>query len=110
MSNDKLMMPDIYVKVRFRTTAEGGRNTSLGCKEHSVVDFYACPLIVNGSTYDCRLLIGDQELELGKYYEVPVAFLNKDLALPNLSFGRAITLWEGKEVADGYISRIVERK
>ena len=70
------------------------------------MDFYACPMIVNGKAYDCRLLIGDQELELGKYYKVPVVFVNKKLVLPNLSIGQNITLWEGKEIADGQVTQI----
>lgn len=100
------MKPDVYINVRFRTSAEGGRNSSLKCSTSAAVDFYACPLIVDDKSFDCRLFIGDQELELGRYYEIPVVFLNKETALPNLSIGKKITLWEGKEVADGQVSRI----
>ena len=100
------MKPDIYIKVRFKTSAEGGRKTPLKRKMPMGPEFYACPMMINGKGYDCRLLIGDQELELGKYYEIPVAFLDRDLALPNLFVGKGITLWEGKEVADGEITRI----
>ncbi len=42
------MRPSINVNVRFRTTSEEGRASSLGHKKFSVVDFYACPTIVNG--------------------------------------------------------------
>lgn len=63
-------------------------------------------LMVDGKAYDCRLLIGDKEIELGKYYEVPVIFLHQELALPNLSIGKSITLWEGKEAAVGEVTRI----
>lgn len=100
------MKPDIYIKVRFRTSSEGGRKTPLKRKTPLAGDFYACPLIVDDKAYDCRLLIGDKELELGKYYEVPVKFIDKDSALPSLSVGKNITLWEGKEVADGQVIRI----
>ena len=100
------MKPDIYINVRFRTTSEGGRVSSLGHKKLRVVDFYACPMIINDKAYDCRLLIGDQELRLGQYYEVPVVFVNRDLVVPNLSVGKNITLWEGKEIADGQVTRI----
>lgn len=82
------MKPDIYIKVRFKTSAEGGRKTSVKRKSPSGPDFYACPLIIDNKTYDCRLLIGDNEMELGKYYEVPVKFLDIDLALPSLSVGK----------------------
>lgn len=100
------MKPDIYIKVRFRTSSEGGRKTSLKRKALLAGDFYACPLIVEGKAYDCRLLIEDQELELEKYYEIPVVFLNRDLVLPNLSIGKNITIWEGKEIADGQVTKI----
>ncbi len=100
------MKPDIYIKVRFKTSAEGGRKSTLRRKAPLGPDFYACPMIVNGNMYDCRLLIGDMEIELGKYYEVPVKFLDKDLTLPNLSIGKQITLWEGKEVAAGTVTKI----
>lgn len=100
------MEPDIYIKVRFKTRTEGGRKASLKRKIPLGPNFYACPLMVDGKAYDCRFLIGDKELELGKYYEIPVKFLDKNLALPNLSIGKKITLWEGKEVADGEVTRI----
>ncbi len=97
---------DIYIKVRFKTNAEGGRKTPVKRKTPLGPDFYACPLIVDDKAYDCRLLVGDNEIELGKYYEIPVKFLDVELALPNLSVGKKVTLWEGKEVADGEILRI----
>ncbi len=97
------MEPDIYIKVRFKTTIEGGRKTSVKRKSPLGPDFYACPLIVDGKAYDCRLLIGNNEIELGKYYEIPVKFLNIDLVLPSLSIGKKIALFEGKEIADGEI-------
>ena len=103
------MQPDIYIKVRFKTTEEGGRKTSVKRRLDLGPNFYACPLFIDDKAYDCRLLIGDNEIELGKYYEVPVKFLNIDLALPSLSVGKKITLWEGKEVANGEILRIEKK-
>ena len=94
------MEPDIYIKVRFRTTSEDGRKTSVSG------DFYACPLIIDDKAYDCRLLIKGMTLELGCYYEVPVKFLNKDLIVPNLVIGKHVILWEGKEIANGQVTRI----
>jgi hypothetical protein len=103
------MKPDIYIKVRFKTSEEGGRKTSVKRKTPLGPDFYGCPLMVDGKAYDCRLLIGDKEIELGKYYEIPVKFLDKDLALPNLAIGKSITLLEGKEVADGQVTKICDQ-
>lgn len=103
------MEPDIYIKVRFKTSAEGGRKTHLKRKTPLGVDFYACPLIIDEKAYDCRLIIGDKEIGLGKHYEILVKFLDVELALPNLSVGKRITLWEGKEIADGEILRIEKK-
>lgn len=100
------MKPDIYIKVRFKTSAEGGRKTPLKRKISVTPAFYACPMIINGKGYDCRLLLGDEDIELGKYYEIPVKFLDKNLALLNLSIGESITLWEGKEIAAGQVTQI----
>jgi hypothetical protein len=100
------MTPDIYIKVRFKLAKEGGRKTSLKRKTLLGPDYYACPLMVDGKAYDCRLLIGDKEIELGKYYEIPVKFLDKDLALSNLSVGKDITLLEGKEIANGQVIKM----
>lgn len=101
------MKADIYIKVRFKTSAEGGRKTPLKRKNPLGPDFYACPMLINGKWYDCRLLIGNSEIELGEYYEIPVKFLDKDLVLPNLFIGENITLWEGKEVADVHVIKIL---
>jgi hypothetical protein len=68
------MKPDVYIKVRFKTTAEGGRKTSIKRKSSMGPDFYACPLIIDGKAYDCRLLIDNKEIELGKYYEIPLTY------------------------------------
>lgn len=100
------MNADIYIKVRFKTSQEGGRKTSVKRKTPLGPDFYGCPLMVDGTAYDCRLLIGDREIVLGKYYEIPVKFLDKNLALPNLAVGKNIALLEGKEIANGQVIKI----
>lgn len=94
------MTPDIYIDVRFRTTNEEGRKTAVSG------EVYACPLFIDGEAFDCRLLIGDRKLDLGKSYEVPVKFLNRDMISPKLVVGTKIILWEGKDIADGIIIRI----
>ena len=48
------MEPDIYIKVRFKTIAEGERKMSVKRKSPLGPDFYACSLIVSTqSKYDC---------------------------------------------------------
>lgn len=96
------MKPDAVIEVRFLTTSEGGRNSSL------VGQFYACPLIIDNKGFDCRLLLKGQCLELGSLYEVPVTFLYRESALPMLSVGTEVLLWEGRVVAKGRVVKFVD--
>lgn len=94
------MKPDIYIRIQFKTTTDGGRKTPV------VGDFYACPLILDREAYDCRLVIEGKTLELGYPYEVPVKFLNWERIKPHLVVGANIVLWEGKDVAHGWVTKI----
>jgi hypothetical protein len=95
------MMPDVYIELRFKTPDEGGRKTPISGRS----DFYACPLFVDGEGFDCRLLTKGTTLELGRWYEVPVKFMNRDLAISKLNVGKAVSLWEGKDIATGRVLR-----
>lgn len=97
------MQPDVIIEVRFKTTAEGGRQGAIAIGE----THYGCPLVVEGEGFDCRLLVSGRTLQLGKTYELPVKFLNPDFVLPKLSPGKVVTLWEGKEIASGKVVRVV---
>ena len=101
-----LMNPDIYAKIRLRTSSEGGRKTALRRKTLIGGDFYSCPIIIDGEAFECRLLVGNEILELGKYYQVPIWFLNRESVLPRLSIRKTITLWEGRDIGDGEITQI----
>lgn len=96
------MKPDAIINVRFFTLSEGGRNTAVEGQ------FYACPLFVEGEGFDCRLLLGGRRLELGTTYEVPVKFLYRELALPKLTVGKDVLLWEGRNVAKGEVVKIID--
>jgi hypothetical protein len=95
------MSPDAYIEVKFRTTEDGGRKTPV------TGEFYACPMFIDKEAYDCRLLIKGMILELGHLYIVPVKFLNRDSVLPKLFVGKNIVLWEGRDVADGKVTKIM---
>lgn len=98
------MEPDVIIEVRFKTTAEGGRLTAIGGT--AVVDYYACPFVIEGEAFDCRLLLGKRRLELGETYEVPVKFMSWQLVHPKLRAGASFALWEGKDVATGKVLRL----
>lgn len=91
------MKSDITIEVRFRTTEEGGRSGPV------VGAQFSCPMLISGEAFDCRLLTEGQPLHLGEIYDLPVKFLNADVALPKLSEGMGISLWEGRVIADGKV-------
>ena len=93
--------PDAIIEVRFKTADEGGRNTPVSG------NFYSCPLFIDKEGFDCRLFIGNELIELGKWYRLPVKFLNRDYVISKLSPGKAITLWEGKDVASGRVLEVL---
>ena len=95
------MNPDAIINVRFKTADEGGRKTPL------VGNFYSCPLFVDGEGFDCRILLGNQRIELGEWYHLPVKFLNRGFVVPKLAPGKPITLWEGKDVANGEVLEVL---
>ena len=99
------MNPDAFITVRFKTTAEGGRQGAIVIPERPEYH-YGCPLFVDGEAFDCRLLITGQTLQLGETYELPIKFLNPDLAVSKLSPGKLVTLWEGKDIATGKVVRL----
>ena len=97
------MKPDAIIRVRFKTSAEGGRAGPIVIgKRH-----YGCPLFVGSEGFDCRLLVTARTLHLGESYELPVKFFAPELALPLLSPGKAVRLWESKDIASGEIVRLL---
>lgn len=95
------MKPEILIEVRFRTESEGGRLTPVQG------NFYACPLFIDGIGFDCRIYLNNLSLQLGETYTVPVKFLNIESVQSRLVVGTKIVLWEGKDVADGSIVKIL---
>ena len=96
--------PEAIIEVRFKTTAEGGRRGAIFGKD------YRCPLFVDGEAFDCRIPLDGKVLLLGETYELPVRFLFPNLALPMLSLGKLVALWEGKEIAVGKVVRLTQSK
>jgi hypothetical protein len=94
------MKPDAVIKVRFKTPWQKGRQGAV------VGEVYGCPLFVDGEAFDCRIYLEGKTLDLGKTCEVGVKFLNPQLALPQLSPGKSIYLWEGREIATGKVVRL----
>ena len=91
---------DATIKVRFRSPEQGGRAQPAGGH------WYGCPMVIRGEGFDCRLLLDGKTLEPERWYEVPVKFLSREQADTVLAVGQAITLWEGKTIAEGFITGI----
>lgn len=91
------MTADAIVRVRFLTSAEGGRQMPVFGPS------YSSPMNVDGKFFDCRLLIFEGPLELGETYEVPVKFLSSQEVVPRLFAGKELTLWEGRTVAQAWV-------
>lgn len=83
------MTSDIFISVRFLTTSEGGRETPVQGQ------FYSRLLFIDGDGFDCRLLLDGRRLDLGTSREVPVKFLYRDKAMPKMTLGAQVHLWEG---------------
>lgn len=94
------MQPDAVITIRFLSPEEGGRLQAAQGRT------FGCPMFIGGEGFDCRLLLDGLELQPGKRYEVPVKFLRRDYADARLYVGTPITLWEGKTIASGTISRV----
>jgi hypothetical protein len=96
--------PEAILEVRFKTTAEGGRQGPVFAEK------FRCPMIINEEFWDCCLFLNGRQLELGETYQVPVAFLSPDVVLPMLSVGKAVKLWDGKDIAEGKVIELPERE
>jgi len=96
----RAMQPDALITVRFLPPEEGGRSQPAGGRT------FGCPIFIDGEGFDCRLLLDGLVLQPGKLYEVPVKFLRRDYADERLHVGTPITLWEGRTIASGTISRV----
>lgn len=64
-------------------------------------------LFVDGEAFECRLFIQEEIIELGKTYELPAKFMNRELVLPKLALGKTVTFWEGREIGEGRITKLV---
>lgn len=100
------MNPDAIVRVRFYTTEEGGRSHDVRVSKTG----YGCVVFVGGEGFECRILLGDITLELGRTYDLPVKFLRADLIRPFISVGTTVRLWEGKDIGSGEVYQLLDSR
>ncbi len=102
-------MRHVIAKVHFLSNDEGGRAQTIPLMNFGCPVFFDNVPDLSAHGYDCRLLIpeygspispGDTVEQLG------LIFLSPEDVLPYLRKGVRFTLWEGKAIAKGEITRI----
>jgi hypothetical protein len=97
-----VMKPDAVIRVRFLTPKEGGRVSAIEGSE------YGCPVMVNDHGFDCRFLLNRvTRFELGSEYDIEIKFLRADLALQQIERNTTVSLWEGKTIATGVVTKVL---
>lgn len=91
------MHSDAFLLIRLFTTHEGGRQSDISGQ------VYACPILIDGEAFDCRMYLPEGGLKLGDTYEVPVKFMNPSMVLPKLVPGKEVGIWEGKPIGIGSV-------
>ena len=95
--------PDIIIEVRFLTAEEGGRRSPIEGGR------YGCPIIANGRGFDCRFVLeGTKRFEPGKTYRIQVKLLDAATALSELKEEAEISLWEGRNIAEGRVFKVLD--
>jgi hypothetical protein len=99
------MQPDIIARIRLFTLEEGGRSQPIPPIQ------FGCPLFLEGQRqgHDCRLLLDHVGVELnpGSTVDIPIKFPFPQDAVPCLRLGDKFRLWEGRDIAQGEVLRIL---
>lgn len=98
------MKPDAILRLRFSTTAEGGRSAAVQGPT------YSCPLVIDSFAFDCRLIFSEDRLDLGSFYEVGVKSLDSAGALSRLTAGTKVSIWEGRIVGWAEVLTVFSRR
>ena len=98
----KDMKPEIIATIYFYKIEEGGR------KGATPKDWFGCPFLFKGRSYDCRLFFyGKQPIKPGDRLKVFIQFLCPDLILNKLKVGDKFELWDGRIIAEGKVEEIL---
>ena len=93
---------DCTISIRFISTEDGGRKTSLNTTE------YNAPIVFDGRGYEARIFPLERDLPVrpGETLTAPVKFLNRDSVKRHLQVGEKLEVYEGKAVAHGCITKL----
>jgi hypothetical protein len=92
-------MSQVVAKITLFSTENGGKSSPLRSP------FYACPLEIDGSMYDCRILIDDDASPIfpGSTFVAKVKFLFPNEVLKKLRIGKKFRVWEAGFKGDGEV-------
>ena len=97
-----LWTPDLLVELTLLPTTEGGRSGA------TPSTWFACPvLLAPGEYFDARFdLTGVGSILPGQVAQVPVKFLFPERAMPLVSAGQVVSLWEGRTIGHAKVLSI----
>lgn len=99
----------VFARIRLKTPADGGRTQALPRGG------FGCPVFFEGIPelsehgYDCRFVPSEvtHSMNPGQVAEeVAIQFLSWEEVRPHLKPGVRFTLWEGRSIGEGEITRI----
>lgn len=98
-----MITPDIKINVKFYKTEENGR------KSPTSSDYFGTIFVIGSDYHDCRLFLNETGSILPGdcKFNVPVKFLCWDLVFPKLKIGSKFHLWDGRNIAEGEVSEII---
>jgi hypothetical protein len=98
-----MLVPDIFVKVNFYSTGEGGRKLPTDSK------MFGSIFTINDSKHDCRLLLENiGAIKPGETKSgVPIKFLCPELVIPKLKKGVKFYLWDMRNIAEGEVEQVL---
>jgi hypothetical protein len=102
------MMKRAIAKVTFLSTEEGGRTQPIPLMNFGCPVFFEGVDALSSHGYDCRLLISEYGAAISPgetVNELAMIFLYPEDVFPHLKIGVRFTLWEGRTIARGEISR-----
>lgn len=99
--------PDIIAKIRFYTTAEGGRSGPIYGKTFDR-KIFQCIFVLPWGNFDCALWVEDfDSIELGQTLSIPVSFLVPELLRERLHPGDLFHLQDYRTIAEGRIEAVL---
>jgi len=97
------MTPEIFATITLFASGRGGRQSALSSEYRGVLG-------IGGEHFSARFEIpAGLTLSPGESLEAGIQFLFPEMALPMFSVGATFTIWEGRDIGTGTVTRVVSR-